>query len=225
LIKYKQEDLLQLSSFVSKQLKSSFGKGPEKCTSFSDGKYVVFTLRKFIAPMEESLLKQGKNELVEDVRSVIMKEITFDIQIGISETLNQDVEYISYDWNFESNTGIIIAVLSTKEIHSTYSGKQEFESEWLQHTRQLYKEPDTIQSKFLHKYLLLVDCSGALLPIEKTLVEKGHAGLLVETKNELRKQYEERLHLLQRSLEIQLSEVFIAWDYKSDRRIICFMQE
>ncbi|MGQ4667236.1 Na-translocating system protein MpsC family protein [Metabacillus halosaccharovorans] len=72
---YYQEDLLLLSSTLSKILKRRFGKGPEICSVTLHSNRIIAFIRKYITPAEEVLLKNDNVNLVYKFRSAVMEDV------------------------------------------------------------------------------------------------------------------------------------------------------
>ncbi|MED4015776.1 Na-translocating system protein MpsC family protein [Sutcliffiella cohnii] len=221
-----QDTLLQLSSTMSKMLKKRFGKGPETCFAIIHSNRLIIYVRKFMTPAEEVLLSRGKKKLAIAFRSEVMEQV-FAEYLDVA-SLATGINFDSYfsDWDFTSNSGLIIFEITHKlgwydSIGNTYEKEQIIQSIKNVSSR-LHKYPSNMEVIKLSQNLLAIECNGVLLQVEDLLFDKGHLDILHERAIEIKRKYYNQKEYLEEQLGRQIGSIFIISDYIKDRKYIIF---
>ncbi|MCY0877139.1 MAG: Na-translocating system protein MpsC family protein [Firmicutes bacterium] len=215
----------QLSSFVGRLLRSSFGKGPESIAVSSHGPFVTIHLRRFLSPAERVLLEQDSEAVVLTTRSLLMQQIIPELRASVSVTVGVHVEDVYYDWDLTNQSGMIILVLTetggvlTKEMDA-YPECRELHSEISAISELVEKVPRSISSCFVNPSTLLVIRDGILVAIEKEMIRSGYETTLRHAKWQLEKRY---LHNNSHFLSIfhkPIRDLFVDWNFEIDRSMM-----
>ncbi|MCM3412278.1 Na-translocating system protein MpsC family protein [Metabacillus litoralis] len=222
-----QDILNTISSFTSKALRKNFGRGPQSCQSTLCDKYLVTYIRGFISPMEEVLVQQGQRNHVEKARTVIINHILEELKGVVKVSLDRDVEDYYHDWNFPNNSGVIIFILDEK-VTEEYSLRQDvnlnkLEKEVSRISYLVQKVPDQIHVYPLSDSIYLIERKGILIPIEKSLVQKGFMEELKITKDELEKSYFHRYGKFGDIFQSPVKDIFMDWNFKEDKSFMVFV--
>jgi uncharacterized protein YbcI len=224
---YYQEDLLHLSSTLSKMLKQRFGKGPETCyVTLHSNRLIVF-IRKYITPAEDVLLKNQNVELVQKFRSAVMQEVFSEFSKVASDCLGISFDSYYDDWNFDKNTGIMI--LENRHSRDWHDStlisamiKEKLFEGIISVSKEVYRAPNRIELIKINQSMYVVECQGSLIQIEKVLYRKGYSDLLFERSNEIKQSYIEKMGEFTSVFGTKVEDFFMIWDYKDDRNYIFF---
>jgi len=213
----KQEELTHISSYVSKLIKSKFGKGPETCyTSISD-QYIVIHIKKFMTKIEYELVKNKDFATADKIRKNIMEDLLDPIQETLGEICGKSITNLYHDWNFQKNSGVLLATMKAEKpievenslefmlLRKEISKQSEF-YQYQPNEQSLTKIGDTI-------YILRT--AGYILPIERILIEKG-MHILKERENTIRKRYDANRHRFNKIINNEIRDIFMIWDYEKD---------
>ncbi|PMC36719.1 hypothetical protein CJ195_14925 [Bacillus sp. UMB0899] len=222
-----QEILNSISSFTSKVLRKNFGKGPKLCQSTLCDRYLVVYIRGFISPMEEVLIGQGHRNQVDKARTVIIKHVIEELKGVVEISLDRDVDDYYHDWNFPNNSGMIMFVLDEPVGNECNPEEKvnlkQLESEVARISLLVEKVPNQIRVYPLSKSVYLIERMGILIPIEKSLIQKGFADELRITKDELEKSYFHRDGKFEEIFKVNVRDIFIDWNFKEDKSFMAFI--
>lgn len=101
---------VQISSYIGKLLRDNFGKGPESAYVTIEHPFILIHIRNFISPMENALLKQGKESTVEETRETMLSSLVPEIQAYILALTETEYEKFYYDWNTANQSMMIAGV-------------------------------------------------------------------------------------------------------------------
>lgn len=215
-----QEDLITLSSQLSKMLKRSFGKGPDSCFCTYDNGVFCVRVKKFITPAEQVLLEKNEKSFAFKFRSIIMEKILDDFKVLLREVLEVDFERYYYDWNYHSNTGFI---MYKKEGNSPPSMHMvDLEEKVLQTYSSIYKLPTEVTFSKVGTAIVLAQCNEVLLPIEKELFAQGNYNLLYEHRTYVKDSVIENKIEFAANFQQELQDIFLLWDYASNSNYLVF---
>ncbi|MEH7384473.1 Na-translocating system protein MpsC family protein [Bacillus sp. JJ1521] len=211
----KQEELTHISSYVSKLIKSKFGKGPETCfTSISD-QYIVVHIKKFMTKIESELLKKEDFATAGKIRKNIMKDLLDPIQEMLEETCGKPIIQIYQDWNFQKNTGVLLAVVNVGQ-----RGKVENSLEFMLLRNEISKQsefyqyqPNELDFTKIGDTIYIIRCAGYILPIERILIEKG-MHILEEREEIIRKRYDASIYRFNKIINNDIHDIFMIWNYE-----------
>lgn len=225
-IKGSQEDLIILSSSLSKLLKRKFGKGPETCyASLKEGMISVH-IKNFITPAEEVLIENKEINLAYNFRSAIMKAIFQEFKREITNILEVECEEIFHDWNYSINTGMILIILE-ESIGELSNRPDIVDSEKLLEVakgvgQKIHKVPTGYSFFKLNQNSYAISYNGTMTQIEYILYKKGKLELLRQRSEEIKKEYTNSLILFERTFGRKIKELFFIWDYENDTSYIIF---
>jgi len=227
-----QQELKNISSYVSKLLRQNFGRGPEACFASAGSRFLVITVRGFLSPMEEVLLQHDKLDSVDQTRSIIVSTLLPEIRGVISVSLGVEVDRFFHDWNYNSNAGVIIAVFEEELPFLQRAAAQKaaevkidldaFREEVNRISGYVQKVPDGLSIYPISTKLILVLKTGILIPIEKALIARGFGNELRLAKDELEKKHFQQSPIFSRLLGDTLENVFIDWNFQNDESLVCF---
>ncbi|WP_226528611.1 Na-translocating system protein MpsC family protein [Metabacillus niabensis] len=223
---YYQEDLLLLSSTLSKILKRRFGKGPEMCFVTLHSNRIIVFIRKYITPAEEVLLKNDNVNLVYKFRSAVMEDVVDEFIGKVKDSLGMSFDSYFEDWNFNRNTGMLILENSQSrnwintDIHPAikeklFQGISEVHND-------IYKAPTSMEIVKINQNMYAVECRNTLIQMEKILYNKGYFGLLQERSNDIKNSYFLHKGKFDSIFDTKVEDIFLFWDYKNDRNYMFF---
>ncbi|KAB2331751.1 Na-translocating system protein MpsC family protein [Bacillus mesophilum] len=219
-----QDHMLHLSSTLSKLLKRRFGKGPETCYVNGDGEKLYIFMRNFITPAEEVLLGSKQWEIAIHFRTAIIEAVIKEFSSEITKTLDQRYPSFYHDWNYEKNTGMILLV----------SGKANVEERLPAGTKnRILAMVDKIGSRFhkraehlsILKYtpsICIIEADSIMAPLENLVFQMGKMNLLYRYSESVKKGYFEQKSSLEVSFNRIIEDIFIMWDYQSDKSLLVF---
>ncbi len=223
---YYQEDLLLLSSTLSKILKQRFGKGPEMCfVSLHSNRLIVF-IRKYITPAEEVLLKKDNINLVYKFRSAVMEEVVDEFSKEVKKTLGMSFDSYFEDWNFSRNTGMMILENSSLRNWSGPAIQPALKEKLFEGlsllSNDIYKAPTSMELIRINQNMYAVECRGILMQMEKILYKKGYLELLQECSNDIKNAYIQQKGKFDSIFDTRVEDLFLFWDYNDNRSYIFF---
>lgn len=223
---YYQEDLLLLSSTLSKLLKQRFGKGPETCYVTLHSNRLVIFIKKYRTPAEDVLLKNNNVSLLQRFRSAVMEEVFFEFSKEAHDCLGISFDSYYEDWNFERNTGIMILENSESKKWSETTVpptlKEKLFNGIISVSEEIYKVPSRVEIIRMNQNMYAVECRGSLIQIEKVLYCKGHIELLHERSNDIKNSFIKQKEVFESIFSTVIEDIFMIWDYKDDTSYIFF---
>lgn len=220
-----QKKLDYISSYISKLLRKNFGRGPHSCQTTLNKRHLVTSIRGFVTPMEEILLKQGHSKDVDNARQHIMDYLLEEIKGVVQVSLDTEVSEYYHDWNYPNNSGVIILVLEQEEENRYVSDIDipSLEKEIGRISLLVEKVPDQIYTYPITPSIYVIERIGILVQIEKALIEKGFQQELKFTKDELEKSYFHRHGEFQNIFHRQVRDIFIDWNFKENKSLMVFL--
>ncbi|MEH7383435.1 Na-translocating system protein MpsC family protein [Bacillus sp. JJ1533] len=213
----KQEELTHISSYVSKLIKSKFGKGPETCFTSISEQYIVVHIKKFMTKIEHELVKKEDFETACKIRTNIMEDVLDPIQELLEEICNKQITQLYQDWNFQKNTGVLLAVVKA-EVEAERENSLEFMllRNEISKQSEFYQYQPTEQSfTKIGEKVYIIRLAGYLLPIERILIEKG-LHILEERENRIRKRYDTNIERFNKIIKNEIHDIFMIWNYEQD---------
>ncbi|MBD8070856.1 Na-translocating system protein MpsC family protein [Bacillus sp. PS06] len=221
-----QDQLKYISSYTSKLLRNTFGRGPESCFAATSDNYLIMYIRGFISPMEVVLVKNGQSADVDRTRTTIINSLMNELRGVVQVTLETEVFTFYHDWNYPNNRGIIVLELedvlipAEKDAHFDHSL---LEKEVIRLSKLVQKAPERLQIKSITQKMIVVKRYGILVPIEKALLQKGFKDELYVTKDELEKFYFHKDGSFDDIFKEEVADIFIDWQLEHDNSLICFI--
>ncbi|MCM3117292.1 DUF2294 domain-containing protein [Neobacillus sp. MER 74] len=220
-----QENLLYLSSTFSKLLKRRFGKGPETCTMMSKGNRLYIYMRNFITPAEEVLLENDQLMLVHNFRSAVINAVINEFKHEVSKVFGGGIDHFFHDWNYDSNTGIILLenVPSSDEVKM----EEDFEKTLFNlidfvGTR-YHKRPVGLKVVKFTQNICAIEARDVLLQLESLAYEQGNLDLLLHQAREIKSGYLKNKSIFEDLFNRIIEDIFIVWDYEKNRNYLIFV--
>lgn len=221
--KKRQEELTFVSSQISKRLKSSFGKGPDSCFSTLEEKVLFVHIRKFRTPSEEVLLQRNEIGLALTFRNTIMTAIFENIKQELIDTFDLDFNSFFQDWNFETNTGLL---MFHAERVSLFSEDKRDTNDFLTNRIHIaYSETCKVPTKveiYNLNNIFIAGNYGVLSALEVELFQKGHFEILRAHSYSVKHHLQARKHLFIPAFRQELVDMYIYWDYKRNKNYMIF---
>ncbi|CAM3633384.1 Na-translocating system protein MpsC family protein [Marinicrinis lubricantis] len=223
-----QEDLIRLTSSLSKLLKQRFGKGPEKCFVTFYRNRLTVNIRNFVTSAEEVLIEHDQTSLALHFRSAVMDKVCKEFAQEACSVLGTSFDLYYNDWDYVMNSGILL--MESKQA-------KEEAAEWgcpitgplFEQIRQLssegYKVPDRMDLIQLNQNTYAVNCEGILLQIEKELLKRGHLDILQDRFLEMKKKYMLERKAFAKIFGRDIEGLFMTWDIHQDQSYIFFCLE
>ncbi|MFD1735039.1 Na-translocating system protein MpsC family protein [Bacillus salitolerans] len=218
-----QENLLHLSSTFSKILKQRFGKGPETCAVTYHSKRVTVYVRNFITPAEEVLVDSGQMNLAINFRNAVMDRVAKEFIREAMVSLDISLDSYYYDWDYENNTGVMLLQSSTDKYFNEASAiRGKIFNQIMFVSSEVHKVPKRLDLIRLNQNIVVVECKGIMLQVEKVLYQKGHLDILQERSREIKDRYLEYKNVFASIFERDVLSIYMAWDYAEDSCYIFF---
>lgn len=223
-----QEYLSLLTSVLSKLMKQGFGKGPENCYISMRSELLTVYLRNFITPAEEVLIACNKMNLNNQFRHAVMDKVCQEFAQEARSLINLDLDAFYSDWDYGSNTGIILMENRNAGGNPTETGEigQYIQEKLFEQITQLcvtaHKAPRKLTLIKLDQNIFVVECSGVIQHIENVLFNKGCWDLLYEHASEIKKNFIQHKNAFREVFGRIVEGMYMAWDYPNDRSFIFF---
>lgn len=210
-----------LAGFTARLLRKHFGKGPEAVfVSFTDDVICIY-VRDLLTPVEKVLLENNQFGMVYATRDSLMEKCLPELKEQIKDETGHYFKRFYYDWNMETNGGVIVAVkdqLSDDSSDTSLLKVNELVAHVTQKTERL---PDKVKSVKLNNRTLVIYREGILVNIEKEIVRSGDEEVLRKAKGNLEKQelreaFDKQSQLLQGTAQ----EIFVDWSFEKDQSLI-----
>ncbi|WP_078391252.1 DUF2294 domain-containing protein [Shouchella patagoniensis] len=213
----------EISSYIGKLLRETFGKGPSSVYVSLSKAFVTMHLRDFLAPMERVLVSQEKEMKVEETRDFLMQELLPEIKATFKVGFNLIVIEMYYDWSLQNRSGTLICVLEKEGEHhmllEDYPEKKAIHNEIGRISKLAEKSPEFLDSCFLNDRTLLAVREGILVRIEKEMIHNGFEEPLKLSKRRLEKSLLHQSNF-EEILNVSIVDIFVDWDFKLDKSYI-----
>ncbi|WP_338470911.1 Na-translocating system protein MpsC family protein [Niallia sp. XMNu-256] len=219
-----QEDLLAVSSSFSKIIKRGIGKGPESCyTVFTANRLYVY-IRNFMTPAEEILTSKQEYNLVMKYRSSVITALSVELVEEASQLLGISFNSFYQDWNFDTNSGVLLLVNNKNDSKVTLD--ESFEQELFQCIRrvssQLHKVPSELQVIKNTQSVCAIELKGTIYPLEHLLLDKGNEDLLLTYTREIKKGYLQHKRVFEDLFNRSMKDIFLMWDCNLNKQYLIF---
>ncbi len=220
----------EIGGYVSTLIREHFGKGPTSVFVIVKPPFVVVHVRGFLSPTEKILLQKNEIRRVLEIRELLFEELKPDICTALSEVSGKEVETFYYDWHLESQTGMLLGVMSARDATANFDWLSEADPDALQKSvveasRKAEKKPESTELFWLNDRTLLIKRVGFLVEIERELIYNG----LVKELKQVKRPLEKRLLLKETSfpglLGRDVKEIFLDWEFSIDTSYILVLLE
>lgn len=221
---YYQEELLLLSSTLSKMLKRRFGKGPEACFLTFHSNKIIVHIRNFITPAEDVLVHNNQLKLAHFFRTSVMETVFKEFSVEATNVLG--VTFNSYfdDWNYEENSGLMLLEnmnsLTWDETQLSPILKDKIYNQMIQICSEIHKVPRKLEIVRINPNMYVIESQGILLQVEKILFSKGHLNIIQDRSFEIKDCYMEHKNSLEYVFETNIDQMYLMWDYEKDRSLL-----
>ena len=209
-----------VSGYISGLLRTNFGKGPTSVFVAIRRPFVVIHVREFLAPTENMLMRQNEISKVQEIRDLLMAELSDQIKMELLKSVELDIKDIYTDWKLENKTGLLILVLNEELIEDANEwpkgiDKKAFYQEVTEVSIRAQKEPEKTEVFWLNDRTVLIRREGILIEIEKELIKNNFTEQLKLAKRPLESKliYSSTLGQI---LKRTISEAFTDWNFKED---------
>ncbi|WP_175073485.1 Na-translocating system protein MpsC family protein [Terribacillus sp. AE2B 122] len=210
-----------VAGFTARLLRKHFGKGPEAVfVSFTDDVICIY-VRDLLTPVEKVLLENNQFGMVYATRDSLMEKCLPELKEQIKDETGHYFKHFYYDWNMETNGGVIVAVKEELRDQADDSSLQEVNKLVAAVTKKTERLPDKVKSVKLNNRTLVIYREGILVNIEKEIVRSGEEEVLRKAKGNLEKQelreaFDKESQLLQGTAQ----EIFVDWSFEKDQSMI-----
>ncbi|MFP7254354.1 Na-translocating system protein MpsC family protein [Terribacillus goriensis] len=216
-----KEQQKELAGFTAGLLRKHFGKGPEAVFVSISEDVVCIYVRDLLTPVEKVLLEQEEYAMVYDTRDTLMDKCLPELKKEIEKWTGHEYQHFFYDWDIETNGGVIVATRETIIALEQKDSSQQINELVSMITESIQKLPNTVKTVTLNSRTLVIYRDGILVDIEKEIFNLGETEVLRRAKSKLEKQafrkaFDKESHLLEGTVQ----EVFADWEFESDRSII-----
>lgn len=222
-----REMISQSTSYVTKLLRSRFGKGPQSVKIVLSERCIVFQLRNFISPVEDFLLVHNEEETFRYTRELVMNAVLEDLQTFLQQELGLPISDMYYDWGVHNASGMIVGLLEVDSSDKApdYDGKEALERSLSDILEEIQKRPEHMDSWWVDASTLCVYRRGITKLIELELVELGHLDLLKTAKRRLEKRLIAQHVDTGKHIGKSQYELYLDWDFGRDDGIILYVFE
>ncbi|MEC1524289.1 Na-translocating system protein MpsC family protein [Neobacillus niacini] len=220
---YKQT--AELSSYISKILRDSFGKGPESVHVSLGKTFMIVYIRNFLTPTEKVLLNQKQDENVQQVRDLVMHTLIPEIKAYIKIVTGMEIREFYYDWGLHNKSAMFTGICSDSTgidvpINEEFTGKAELIDEINKLSSESEKKPEEIYACQINHRSIMVIRNGILVRIEKQLIRQGMQEQLKLAKRTLEKGLLHNNNHFEGILKTQIIDIFVDWDFDLDKSVI-----
>ncbi|KAA0544927.1 DUF2294 family protein [Bacillus sp. BGMRC 2118] len=223
-----QEELIALSSSISKTLKRAFGKGPETCYTVKKGNRIYVFVRNFMTPAEEILVNNQETVLVSRFRSAVISSISKDVFEKVSKGLNVTISSLSHDWNYHTNTGLMIMEVDHTVDFEDYTVVG-FRKELLQLFQsigsEMHKVPYDLKIVKYSQNICSIELNSLMFPLVFLLFKNGNVDLLISHSQEIKNEYMKQSKLFEEVFNRSIEDLFITWDFHHNKSYFVFTFE
>ncbi|ULT57905.1 DUF2294 domain-containing protein [Neobacillus drentensis] len=219
-----QEDLLSLSSSFSKIIKRGFGKGPESCYTVLKGNRLYVQIRNFMTPAEEILSEKQEYNLVTKFRSSVITVFSKELVQEASQLLGISFESFYQDWNFNTNSGILLLVNNRSNPVVKIDDRLEKKLYHLIRMvgSQLHKVPSQLKVVKYTQNICAIELKGVMLPLDHLLAENGDSDLFLTYTREIKKGYYRQKLLFEDLFNRSIEDLFMIWDIPANKGFLIF---
>ncbi len=219
-----QDELQYISSYTSKLLRKEFGKGPKQCRAYHEYPFLVIHIQEFISPLEIALTKQGEIDTAYLSRNTVVNGLLSQLKGVVEERLQQDIEKISHDWDFERNTGVILIHLQNEQdVISDFPESSTIIEEVNRISKVVQKVPEQTTVYKITPSIYVCIRRGILTVLEKALIKKGFESELRITKSEIEKKYFTYDINYRKVFGESIDQIFVDWHLHEDFSTICMI--
>ncbi|MCM3225256.1 Na-translocating system protein MpsC family protein [Terribacillus saccharophilus] len=216
-----KEQQKELAGFTAGLLRKHFGKGPESVFVSVSEEVVCIYVRDLLTPVERVLLEREQYAMVYDTRDTLMDKCLPELKIQIEKWTGREYQHFFYDWDIETNGGVIVATRETIIALEQEEFPQKINELVSMVTESIQKLPNTVKTVTMNNRTLVIYRDGILVDIEKEIYKLDQTEILRRAKSNLEKQalrkaFDKESHLL----EGVVQEVFADWEFETDRSII-----
>lgn len=217
----------EVSGYISNLLRQHFGKGPASVYVTIRRPYITIHFRGFISPMEKILLDQQEDKRVLETRDFMFNALKPEILNELLTITQLEFTELYADWNLPLKSGIFIGVMGEEHISDPAGWPEDGEQDIFHKQLERVSEeagriPDSIETLWMSNRTLLLKRSGILVGIEKALIEGGFCEILKLTKRPLEQKLLKAAPL-NHSLQRNIDEVFLDWNFSKDVGYIAFI--
>jgi uncharacterized protein YbcI len=220
-----QEDLVSLSSSFSKIIKRGFGKGPETCYAVLRANRLYVYLGNFMTLAEEILTDKQEHNLLVKYRSTVITALSEELLREASQLLGISFESLYQDWNYHSNSGILLLV--NDSINPDVKIDESLKRNLFQLVRQvgskLHKIPGELNVIKNTYNICAIESKGVLLPLDYLLIEQGNSDMMFTNAREIKKGYFQHRELFEDMFNRSIEDLFMMWDLKKNRSYLIFI--
>lgn len=220
-----QEDLQSLSSTFSKLLKRRLGKGPENCNVMYRGSHLYVHMRNFMTPAEEVLINTNKVNLAVLFRSAVIDFVVKEYIPEASKVLDLSFDYFYQDWNYESNTGMVL--LENRRRRNEQKIEGVYEDDLYRLVKEVgshhHKSPSSIRMVKFTQNICAIETKEVLSQLGRMVFEKKNVDLLIRHAHETKMGYLKHRKSFERVFNRLIDDIFIMWDYENDRSYLIFL--
>ncbi|WP_419887469.1 Na-translocating system protein MpsC family protein [Neobacillus niacini] len=223
---YKQT--AELSSYISKTLRDSFGKGPESVHVSLGKTFIIVYIRNFLTPTEKVLLNQKQDESVQQTRDLVMDTLIPEIKAYIKIVTGMEIREFYYDWGLHNRSAMFTGICSDSTgidvpINEEFTGKAELIDEINKLSSESEKKPEEIYACQINHRSIMVIRNGILVRIEKQLIRQGMQEHLKLAKRTLEKGLLHNNNHFEGILNHKIIDIFVDWDFDLDKSVIVFV--
>lgn len=217
----------EVSGYISNLLRQHFGKGPASVYVTLKRPYITIHFRGFVSPMEKILLDQEEGKRVLETRNVMFNALKPEISNELLTITQLEFTELYADWNLTLKSGMFIGVMSEECIKDPLEWPEDTERDIFHKQVERVNEeaariPDKIETMWMSNRTLLLKRSGVLVGIEKALIEDGFIEILKLAKRPLEQKLLKSAPL-NHSLQREIDEIFMDWNFSQDVGYIAFI--
>lgn len=215
----------EVGRYIAKVLDEHLGQSPEAVKVKMKRPYLLIYLRGFMLPNERFLLKRNEWKRVAETRDLLMIEIKKSLIREVGEIVGLPIKEIYADWNFEKETGLILARMDG-ESDSAERPDDVDEAALLEKinfvSKKSQKEAETTKITWLADHVFVVERTGIMVDIEKELIRNGATEELRLAKRPLEHRMVNSVRL-EPILKRPIEELFLDWDFEGDKGLMIFI--
>ncbi|MGI2328973.1 Na-translocating system protein MpsC family protein [Planococcus sp. YIM B11945] len=217
----------KIEDFISSFLQSQFGEAPNSVKAAIRNPFIAIHLIGFSLPGENILLKRKEAKRVGQTRDLLLNAVKPELFQELAKLAGFSVKEIYADWNFEKESGLLIAVLDVEADPASFIYPEDVNQEALHEiviriSKITQKAPETIKSYWLNDTTVLVERRGIMVDIEKELIKNG----VIEELRLAKRPLEHRVmkfFKLEPVMNQEIDDLFVDWNFIEDKAYMVFI--
>lgn len=218
------ENLRQISASTGKLLREIFGRGPKQCHANLSLPFLVIYIKGFKSGMESALVEGKAHKEAYNSRTKLIEDHKHKLKIEVEELFHLYVDDIFHDWDYNTDTGVIIFTFleNNNGAGESFPKAKNLKNEMDSVSDTYEKLPNSSNVYQVTEQIYIAVRNGILTQVEKALIEEGYQPKLEEIKKDFEKKFFTKKINYSKVFGKSLRKIFISLNLMEDKSYICF---